>query len=261
MPKQLLRLTACPAVACCVAGRCCHGSAVGWRGAGNRRRAPQRRPQSAGCRLRDPGTCGGRLRLDLRPGARCLAAVRPQRPPLGQRCSPGGIGAVAFDRVASGQLGGSHALVAFSSGSLLNLAQGRFGPHAPTAVHWLVTLGTDYAVAVHRDAPWKTLQELLAALRHDVSRVVFGAGGTVGSQDWVKTALLVRAAVRTTRPCVSWPLKVGARPWRPCKASMCKSAAGCGRGAPASGAVPHPFVGGVCPPAVAGRLGGGTNGP
>jgi len=144
-----------------------------------------------------PARAGGGFALTCALARDALQAVRPQRPPLGQRYLPGGIGAVAFDRVASGQLGGSHTLVAFSSGSLLNLAQGRFGPHAPTAVHWLVTLGTDYGVvAVHRDAPWKTLQELLAALRHDVSRVVFGAGGTVGSQDWVKTALLVRAAVR-----------------------------------------------------------------
>lgn len=147
-----------------------------------------------------PARAGGGFALTCALARDALQAVRPQRPPLAQRYLPGGIGAVAFDRVASGQIGGPQTLVAFSSGSLLNLAQGRFGPHAPTAVRWLVTLGTDYGVvAVHRDAPWKTLQELLAALRHDVSRVVFGAGGTVGSQDWAKTALLVRAAGRDHR--------------------------------------------------------------
>jgi len=34
----------------------------------------------------------------------------------------------------------------------------------------------------------------VGALKHSVPKVVFGAGGSVGSQDWVKAALLVRAA-------------------------------------------------------------------
>jgi putative tricarboxylic transport membrane protein len=64
-------------------------------------------------------------------------------------------------------------------------------------VRWIATLGTDYGViAVHRDSPYQRLQDLVAALRQDPSRMAFGAGGTVGSQDWVKAALLVRAAGR-----------------------------------------------------------------
>jgi putative tricarboxylic transport membrane protein len=51
-------------------------------------------------------------------------------------------------------------------------------------------------IAVPRDAPFRTLGELVAALRQDPARLVFGAGGTVGSQDWMKAALLVRAAGR-----------------------------------------------------------------
>ena len=121
--------------------------------------------------------------------------MRPGRTPLRTRYLPGGIGAVAFDQVATGRLGGPGTLVAFSSGSLLNLAQGRFGPHPVSAVRWIVTLGNDYGVvAVHRDAPYQRLQDVVTALQRDSGRVVFGAGGTLGSQDWVKAALLVRAA-------------------------------------------------------------------
>ncbi|MBJ2156543.1 Bug family tripartite tricarboxylate transporter substrate binding protein [Variovorax sp. IB41] len=144
-----------------------------------------------------PAKAGGGFELTCTLARDALQAVRPSRPPLGQRYLPGGIGAVAFDRIATGQLGGAGTLVAFSSGSLLNLAQGRFGPHPPSAVRWIATLGTDYGViAVHRDSPYKRLQDLVAALRQDPSRMAFGAGGTVGSQDWVKAALLVRAAGR-----------------------------------------------------------------
>jgi putative tricarboxylic transport membrane protein len=144
-----------------------------------------------------PAKAGGGFDLTCTLARDALQAVRPTRPPLAQRYLPGGIGAVAFDRIATGQLGGPGTLVAFSSGSLLNLAQGRFGPHGPSAVRWIAALGTDYGViAVHRDSPYTRLQDLVAALRQDPSRMAFGAGGTVGSQDWVKAALLVRAAGR-----------------------------------------------------------------
>jgi len=64
-----------------------------------------------------------------------------------------------------------------------------------SAVRWIATLGNDYGVvAVHRDAPYQRLQDVVTALQKDSGRVVFGAGGTLGSQDWVKAALLVRAA-------------------------------------------------------------------
>ncbi|RYH70455.1 MAG: tripartite tricarboxylate transporter substrate binding protein [Alcaligenaceae bacterium] len=142
-----------------------------------------------------PAKAGGGFDLTCSLARDALQLVRPLRPPLSPRYLPGGIGALAFDRVASGRMGGEALLVAFSGGSLLNLAQGRFGPHPLTAVKWIATLGTDYGViAVHRDSPYKTLGDLIAALRKDPSSVVFGAGGTVGSQDWVKAALIVRAA-------------------------------------------------------------------
>lgn len=144
-----------------------------------------------------PAKAGGGFDLTCALARDALQAVRPTRPPLAQRFLPGGIGAVAFDRIATGRLGGPGTLVAFSSGSLLNLAQGRFGPHPPSVVRWIATFGTDYGiVAVHRDSPHRTLGDVVQALRQDPSRVVFGAGGTVGSQDWVKAALLVRAASR-----------------------------------------------------------------
>ena len=42
---------------------------------------------------------------------------------------PGGIGAVAFNAIVTHRRAESSSLVAFSSGSLLNLAQGKFGAH------------------------------------------------------------------------------------------------------------------------------------
>lgn len=149
----------------------------------------------------EPGECvapskpGGGFGLTCALAADAIQAVRPGRAPLPTRFLPGGIGAVAFDQVATGRLGGPGTLVAFSSGSLLNIAQGRFGPHPVGTVRFIATLGTDYGViAVHRDAPYQGLAQVVAALKRDSARVVFGAGGTIGSQDWIKAAQLVRAA-------------------------------------------------------------------
>lgn len=56
-------------------------------------------------------------------------------------------------------------------------------------------IGTDYgAIMVKKDSPYKSLKELMAAIKADPSKVVFGAGGTIGSQDWMKSAMLAKQA-------------------------------------------------------------------
>ncbi len=108
---------------------------------------------------------------------------------------PGGIGAVAFDRAVTQRWADPRSFVAFSSGSLLNLAQGKFGPHEAQDVRWLATLGTEYGVvAVRKGSRIRSLEELRKLLAANPAAAVFGAGGTVGSQDWVKAALLVKLA-------------------------------------------------------------------
>ncbi|MBC5784712.1 tripartite tricarboxylate transporter substrate binding protein [Ramlibacter sp. USB13] len=116
------------------------------------------------------------------------------------RYLPGGIGAVAFDRAVTQRWSDPRTVVAFSTGSLVNLAQGKFGPHPPDAVRWLATLGTEYGVvAVRRNSQIDSLSTLRMRLRADPAGLVFGAGGGVGSQDWIKAALLVKAAGKDHR--------------------------------------------------------------
>lgn len=123
------------------------------------------------------------------------ALAQPGEPPLPVLHQPGGIGALVFDEVARGLRPPGAEAVAFSTGTLLNLAQGRFGRHGPDEVRWLMPLALDHGVVVvHRDAPWRDLSALLRALREQPASVAFGAGGTIGSQDWMKAALLARTA-------------------------------------------------------------------
>ncbi len=108
---------------------------------------------------------------------------------------PGGIGAVAWHTMVSQRRAEANTLVAFSGGSLLNLAQGKFGNAKTDDVRWVAALGADYGmIAVRSDSPFKTLGDLMGAIRQAPEKVLIGASGTIGSQDWVKMALLARLA-------------------------------------------------------------------
>jgi len=108
---------------------------------------------------------------------------------------PGGIGAVAYNTVIAQRPDEGGTIIAFSGGSLLNLAIGKFGRYNVNDVKWLAAIGADYgAIIVRADSPFKDLKDLMAALKADPTQVVFGAGGSVGSQDWMKSALVARAA-------------------------------------------------------------------
>ena len=113
---------------------------------------------------------------------------------------PGGIGAVAMNTVVAQRAADRNAIVAFSGGSLLNIAQGKFGKCTENDVKWLAAVGTDYgSISVGKNAPWKNLAELAAALKADPSKVPMGGGGTVGSQDWTKAALFAKKVGRRSQ--------------------------------------------------------------
>ncbi|XIH63345.1 tricarboxylic transporter [Pantoea sp. SGAir0180] len=108
---------------------------------------------------------------------------------------PGGVGAVAYNAIVAQRPAEAGTVVAFSGGSLLNLSQGKFGRYSVDDVKWLAAIGTDYGmIAVREDAPWKNLGELMAAMKADPTKVVVGAGASIGSQDWMKTALVAKEA-------------------------------------------------------------------
>jgi putative tricarboxylic transport membrane protein len=115
--------------------------------------------------------------------------------PLRISYMPGGIGAVAYNTIVAQRPAEGNTIVAFSGGSLLNLAQGKFGKYTASDVRWLAAIGADFGVIIVReDSPFKDVKSLMAAIKADPTKIVFGAGGSVGSQDWMKAALTARAA-------------------------------------------------------------------
>lgn len=138
---------------------------------------------------------GGGFDLTCKLAQQALLEGGSIKEPMRVSYMPGGIGAVAYNAVIAQRPAEGNTIVAYSGGSLLNIAQGKFGRYSENDVRWLSAIGADYgAVVVSKDSPFKNLKDLMTAVKADPAKVVFGAGGTVGSQDWMKAALTAKGA-------------------------------------------------------------------
>ena len=79
---------------------------------------------------------------------------------------PGGVGVVAYNTMINNKAKDGNVIVAFSSGTLLNIATGKHGKYNENDVKWLASAGVDYGmVAVKADSPYKNLQDLITAMQ------------------------------------------------------------------------------------------------
>ena len=142
-----------------------------------------------------PAKPGGGYDLTCRLAANGLQETGLIDQPMVVTYMPGGIGAVAYNHVNGVRKDDPNLIVAASTGAAVNLALGKFGQYDATEVRWLGALGVDYgAIVVNADSPWQNLDELMDDLRDNPGEIAFGAGGTVGSQDWMKAALTAQSA-------------------------------------------------------------------
>lgn len=150
-------------------------------------------PQNPECIA--PAAPGGGFDLACRLAQSGLKETGLLQQPLAISYMPGGVGAVAYNQIVTQRPAEEGTLVAFSTGSLLNIAQGKFGRFDEQAVRWLAVIGTSYgALAVRSDSPYRNLQDLVNDLKHNPDRVIIGTSGTIGGQDWLQLALVARAA-------------------------------------------------------------------
>ena len=141
-----------------------------------------------------PSKPGGAMDLTCKLAKKALLA-QPEGTRLKLSYMPGGIGAVAWHTLVSQRSAEPNTLVTFSGGSLLNLAQGKFGKASAKDVRWVAAFGADYGMlAVRADSPYRSLRDLFEAIRRDPQKVLIGVSGTIGSQDWLKMALLAQRA-------------------------------------------------------------------
>jgi putative tricarboxylic transport membrane protein len=138
---------------------------------------------------------GGGFDVTCRLAANALLAAKLIERPMAVSYMEGGVGAIAYNHVVGKRSGDAGLIVAASTGSALLLAQGKFGSHDETAVRWLGALGADYGViVVGANSPYKTLKELSGAYAANPGEFAIGGGGAVGSQDWMKAAILAKGA-------------------------------------------------------------------
>ena len=142
-----------------------------------------------------PAKPGGGYDLTCRLLANGLQQTGLMQTPMVVSYMPGGIGAVAYNHVNATRDHDGDLVVAASTGAAVNLALGKFGSYDADAVRWLGAFAADYGVlVVAADSPYQDLSDLVAALKKDPGSVVAGAGGSIGSQDWMKIALVAKRA-------------------------------------------------------------------
>ena len=101
---------------------------------------------------------------------------------------PGGVGAVAWANVASKRADDPELIVATSTVGVTQIAQGKY-PSDIGTMRWLAMLGADVGIiAVAKDSPYESLDQLLEALKaddlheaaHDVEAMLADAGVRLG---------------------------------------------------------------------------------
>ncbi len=106
---------------------------------------------------------------------------------------PGGSGAVAIANVIAKRNGDGNVLVAASNSLTFTMAAGRT-PYTYADVIPLAQVAAEYGgFFVRADSKFKTLADLVAALKADAASVTFAGGSAPGSLDHIKVAIFAKA--------------------------------------------------------------------
>ena len=106
---------------------------------------------------------------------------------------PGGSGAVAIANVITKRKGDTNLLVAASGATTFTIAMGRT-PHTYKDVIPIAQVGVEIGgFFVKDDSKFKTLADLIAAMKADPKSVSFSGGSAPGGQDHMKVAMFAKA--------------------------------------------------------------------
>ncbi|WP_106477275.1 Bug family tripartite tricarboxylate transporter substrate binding protein [Phytohalomonas tamaricis] len=107
----------------------------------------------------------------------------------------GAGGGVAFAHTVSKRKNDEQLIVAASTATTTRLAQKQFPGMNADMVKWAAALGADYGIiAVGKDSPYSTLDELIAALKENPGSVSFAGGSALGGWDHLKVLQVAKAA-------------------------------------------------------------------
>ena len=140
-----------------------------------------------------PANPGGGWDLTCRSSAKVLQEAKIVPVPITVVNKPGGFGAVVWNDIVRNQRKNDHTLVAFSSVLTTQLAlkniKGTYKDIAPIA-----SLFVDYGViAVKKGSPYKTLKDLLTAMKQNAAQVSAAGSSPPGALDHLKLCLMAQS--------------------------------------------------------------------
>ncbi|MEH0072321.1 tripartite tricarboxylate transporter substrate-binding protein [Pannonibacter sp. Pt2-lr] len=107
----------------------------------------------------------------------------------------GAGGGVAYTHVVAERGNDADVFVAASSATTTRLAQNAFSGMKADQVRWLGTIGGDPGViVVAKDSPYKTINDLIEAVKTDPSKNAFAGGSAVGGFDHLKVLMMMNRA-------------------------------------------------------------------
>ena len=141
-----------------------------------------------------PAGAGGGWDFTCRSVSQVMLDLKLISQPIKTTNLTGGGGGVAYANVVTQRGDDANLIVAASPATTVRLAQKQFSQFTERDVRWLGAVAADFGVvAVKADAPWKNMQDLVAAWKADLSKFAIGGGSAVGGQDHMKVLLLGRA--------------------------------------------------------------------
>jgi len=140
-----------------------------------------------------PANPGGGWDLTCRSSAKVLQEAKIVPVPITVINKPGGFGAVVWNDIVRNRRTDDHTLIAFSSVLTTQLAlkniKGTYKDITPIA-----SLFVDYGViAVKKGSPYKTLKDLLAAIKQNPAQISAAGSSAPGGLDHLKLCLMAQA--------------------------------------------------------------------
>lgn len=140
-----------------------------------------------------PSGAGGGWDLTIRTVAKILADTRLVSVPTPVTNKPGGGGAVNLAYMQTKK--GDDSLIAVYSPPILLINLNGSTPLSYKDTTPLARLITDYgAFVVRKDSPYKSIADVMAALKKDPNSVTIGGNSAAGSMDHVQFLIIARAA-------------------------------------------------------------------
>jgi putative tricarboxylic transport membrane protein len=156
-----------------------------------------------------PANPGGGWDTICRTSARVLKKTGLITQPIYVANMPGGSGSVAIAYVVKKRKGDTHLLVAASNSVTFSMAIKR-ALYTYDDVTPLAQVASEYGgYMVRADSRFKTLGDLVDALKADPKSVTFGGGSAPGSMDHIKVALLGKAIGKDPLKIVYVPFQGG----------------------------------------------------